>query len=153
MAFLAGSVQADPATEKSAPAVTGEGCARTGTPSLIVKACTPIITADPKRADALAIRASAWRMLGDNEAALKDANAALAIDPDNSLAFPSNGHDDRQSGEAAAHDDIAHLFSSSPKQADDFEARGFVRGAQRNLAAAINEYRQASISIPPTSAC
>ena len=130
------------AQQPASPAPTEEsGCKRTGTPSVIVANCTRVIDANPKRADALAIRAGSRMVLGQGEAALRDLDAALAIDPDNlfarsrrvRLAFT-------YVSAAAAKDDADRVLSAAPKSAEDFDARGYVETARRNYGAAINNY-------------
>jgi len=47
----------------------------------MIKACTGVLAAEPKNADALAQRGNAYQQMGDNASAFRDFNEAIAIDP------------------------------------------------------------------------
>src|SRR5690242_2511113 len=79
------ATQPPPIAQQAAPtSLQGSGCEITRPPSQIIKACGALLEGDAKNAEALAQRANAYRQLGDNAAAFRDFNAAIAIDPNDS---------------------------------------------------------------------
>src|SRR5262245_320387 len=82
-----GAGQPSPVLEAAAQSLNGSGCEFTQPPSRMIKACTAVLAAEPKNADALAQRGNAYQQMGDNAAAFRDVNEAIAIDPNHSFAL------------------------------------------------------------------
>src|SRR5262245_24349538 len=76
-----------PYLESPPASLRGSGCELTQPPSRIIKACAVVLAAEPKNADALARRGNAYQQMGDNAAAFRDFNEAIAIDPNHSFAL------------------------------------------------------------------
>jgi len=147
------SVAEQPPLPQEAPraSLDGTGCEITQPPSHVVKACTAVLEIQPDNAAALAQRGNAYYQMGDNAAAFRDFNTAIAIDPNNMLALSRRVSLQINSGnEAAIQADIDRIYAVGPTHARDFEARGVVRALRRDHAAALNEY-SAGLKLEPTN--
>lgn len=133
------------------PTVDGGGCEATRPLREIVRACTALLERQPDNADYLALRGNAQRQMGNNAAAFKDLNAALAADPTHVFALSRRVSLEIGSGnEATTQADIDRLLAIAPVAAKDFEARGVVRSVRRDFAGAITEY-SAGLELEPTN--
>jgi tetratricopeptide (TPR) repeat protein len=144
--------QPPPVLEAAAASLTGSGCEVTQPPSRIIKACAVVLAAEPKNADALARRGNAYQQMGDNAAAFRDFNEAIAIDPNHSFALSRRVSlqmtSANQSGTQA---DINRIFAlARSKSAKDLEARGFVQSLRQAYAAALNDY-SAGLELEPAN--
>ena len=140
------------AAGKPAASLEGTGCELTARPTLAIKACTDVLAKEPQNADALAQRGSAHRHMGDVGAAFADFNAALAIDANDAFALSRRASLQINSrNEVAIQADIDRLNAVAPRTAMDYDARGIVRAARRDFAAAIAEYTT-GLGIEPSNA-
>ncbi|MFZ0854326.1 MAG: tetratricopeptide repeat protein, partial [Hyphomicrobiaceae bacterium] len=119
--------QPSPVLEAAAASLKDSGCEVTQPPSRIINACAAVLAAEPKNADALAQRGNAYRQMGDNAAAFRDFNAAIAIDPNHSFALSRRVSLQMTSGnQSGTQTDIERIFAVAPTQAKDLEARGVI---------------------------
>jgi tetratricopeptide (TPR) repeat protein len=119
----------------------GSACEITQSPAEIVRACSAVLHDQPRNAAALAQRAHAFQLLGDNASAFRDYNAAVAIDPDNGFALSRRAALQINSGnQAAIQADFDRINAIVPRNAADFDARGVARALRRDYVGAIAEY-------------
>ena len=143
--------QPPPIPEAAAAWLKGSGCEVTQPPSRLIKACAAVLAAEPKNADALAQRGNAYRQMGDNAAAFRDFNTAIAIDPNHSFALSRRVSLQMTSGnQSGTQADIDRIFAVAPTQAKDLEARGVIHSLRREFGAAIKEY-SAGLELEPTN--
>jgi tetratricopeptide (TPR) repeat protein len=144
--------QPPPVLEPAAASLKASGCELTQPPSRIIKACAAVLAAEPKNADALARRGNAYQKMGDNAAAFRDFNEAIAIDPNHSFALSRRISLQMTSGnQSGTQADINRIFAiARSKQAKDLEARGFVQSLRQAYAAALNDY-SAGLELEPAN--